>query len=507
MKKSIGILLLGMLYAAIFSCSEKGGGNPLTGNGIELSLDDAWISNMNDIDGDGYYSSASISWEITSDGTIDLVAYISYRTSTSSGSYSSYKSGSFSISEGSSIWFLPLGDSGYELTNGCYDFLIEIYEAGDTETLLLSVSATDDPSLNDFCMETPAEEFVLALSVSDAWINNTNDPDGDGYNSAGRINWSIVTNSAINVVFRLSIRDAASSGSYTEYKVSSTFSTTSQDWFWGIGDAGYELANGGYDFLIEVLDANNQSTVLGLISADQDADINDVTMELPSQEMWEIILNNTTYTTMEITVGAFGTQSVLPGGNYYYTANSDPGTITVSASTSGTFSNGGVIGIELFWNFNITPGAYYETDLVVNSDYFMLYYRNNSGGDLSGVYVNYGTNDQTFDNVFLPSDNVNYRIGYYRALTGNEIRTYFADQSGAYWFSIEGTHYFYGDPDSDGNNYIVEIYLAPATQNMSQGFDEHWNKSKIQLGQMLQPAAKINTVNRKYINPHYGTSK
>lgn len=622
------ILLLGFMSSLIYTCSEKSS-NPLRG-GVEINFTNVSISNMNDVDGDGYYSSARVNWQITSDGEADLIAYLSYRSSSSGGNYTPYKEGSFSVIEGSSSGFLALGGSGFELNMDCYDFQLEIFDAGDMDdalatiasgdlvefcmetadddfllalsisdswitgtsdpdgdgyysaatlnwtvssnaaiamtgriklrdaastgsyvlykevtfsvtssgssswstaignegfrlphgcydislelydsndlnTILAQVSADNDNSLNDLCMEDPAEE--VSISISDAWIDNLTDIDGDGYNSAARINWSIVTNVTVDVVFRLSIREASSTGSYSEYKVSSTLSTSSQDWFWNVGDAGNELSNGSYDFLIELLDPNNLNSVYAERSADADGDINNVNMEYPNQEMWELVLNNTTYTPMSITAGVYGTQVVNPGGSYYYAFTSNPGEINITANTSGTYSDGGVIGIELFWNFNITPGAYYETDLVLNSDWFFLYYQNNGGVEISPIYVNYGTADETVDNVLLPSNNIVYSIGYYRALSLNNIRAYWYDGSGTYWNSNEGTNFFYNDPDADGYNYSTQITVNAKRKQAIVQKDENWLASDSYEGKKLKEAKIINTKKRKYINPYFGTAK
>ena len=66
------ILLLGFMSSLIYTCSEKSS-NPLRG-GVEINFTNVSISNMNDVDGDGYYSSARVNWQITSDGEADLIA-------------------------------------------------------------------------------------------------------------------------------------------------------------------------------------------------------------------------------------------------------------------------------------------------------------------------------------------------------------------------------------------------------------------------------------------------
>lgn len=150
----------------------------------------------------------------------------------------------------------------------------------------------------------------------------------------------------------------------------------------------------------------------------------------------QLTFNNTVFTPITITVNGYGTRVIQPSQNTTYVIPQTDITYTYSASTMGTTDVGSQIGLELIWeDTNNISGSTYTINLVVSSNYFYIYMQNNGAHSLSPLYVNYGTSNQTMDNVMFPANGVKYNVGYYRALSNGVVRAYWtnAPSSYSYW--------------------------------------------------------------------------
>jgi len=136
-----------------------------------------------------------------------------------------------------------------------------------------------------------------------------------------------------------------------------------------------------------------------------------------------ITYTNDTYTPISIT--ANGSTQTIPVGSYVSYTGTTGTSITITASTSGKTSGGAVIGTIRSWtSTNTFPASgTLNIDLDVSADIFYLEIQNNDPTyAVQGVYVNYGSPYQTFDNNFsIPNNGSIYGVGYYQAITSNEI--------------------------------------------------------------------------------------
>ena len=77
-------------------------------------------------------------------------------------------------------------------------------------------------------------------------------------------------------------------------------------------------------------------------------------------------------------------------------------------------------------------GSMLTIDLDLSLEYFYLYITNNGTHDLSPLYVNYGSTDQTVDYILMKADGKKYRVGYYRNNPGVKIRAYWSDDPSSF---------------------------------------------------------------------------
>lgn len=103
--------------------------------------------------------------------------------------------------------------------------------------------------------------------------------------------------------------------------------------------------------------------------------------------------------------------------------------VTFSKTTSGT-QVGGKITWSLSYAFPSNGNV--NIDLNVPKDYFFLFVTNTSSQTINKVFVNFGLQSQTLDNLSLPGNSIKYSVGYYRAWNNSNAR--FETGDGAlYW--------------------------------------------------------------------------
>lgn len=149
---------------------------------------------------------------------------------------------------------------------------------------------------------------------------------------------------------------------------------------------------------------------------------------------------NPTYT--DITVTLNSQTKEIPVGDYVEFSGVEGSSKYFSAYTYGKTTGGTQVGLKLEWGGTLTLSGGTQTNtLDVSDDYFFLYVTNNSSYVLQTVYVNYGLNSQTVDNVVLNNTGTRYRIGYYKAWTNSNVRIYLKDQPSSYYHWEYGTHF------------------------------------------------------------------
>lgn len=136
-----------------------------------------------------------------------------------------------------------------------------------------------------------------------------------------------------------------------------------------------------------------------------------------------VAFKNNVFTPVNITYN--GTSKVVqPGETASFAAV--PGTSgSFSAETSGKTNQGTQVGELVTWTYQgVFPSAGTTTTVQLNlaPQMFFLHLVNSSVRKITKIYVNYGLQSQTVDNLTVPNDGQKYRIGYYRAWTNSNLR-------------------------------------------------------------------------------------
>jgi hypothetical protein len=137
-----------------------------------------------------------------------------------------------------------------------------------------------------------------------------------------------------------------------------------------------------------------------------------------------ITFTNPAYTPIDITFNGH-TKTAPVGGNAVFSGSANSSG-TGTASTSGKTTSGTQVGLLLTWNnFTMTfpaAGTNLNSPLNVGSEFFFLKMKNSSSYSLQKVYVNYGLQAQSVDNITIPNDGAVYNLGYYKAYTNSNVR-------------------------------------------------------------------------------------
>lgn len=139
--------------------------------------------------------------------------------------------------------------------------------------------------------------------------------------------------------------------------------------------------------------------------------------------VYSVSFFNPTYSVIDINVPGVGAQQipVLDRVNYIFPSN--PGNIFYSASTSGETVNFQQLGLTMEWQENINLSS--ETspifDLNIGPDFFFLSAANYGSHDLDNWSINWDTDYQFDENVYIPNDGYEYYFGYYDALENSNV--------------------------------------------------------------------------------------
>lgn len=177
--------------------------------------------------------------------------------------------------------------------------------------------------------------------------------------------------------------------------------------------------------------------------------------------------NNPLFTDIDVTVD-YDTKTMSPDG-YVRFAKIGSTSVDYTAETSGKTTGGTVVGEVLSWDNTVDLTSYSSYNLITYT-YIFLYVTNSCGYSLNPFYVNYASDDQTMDNIVIPSDGVQYRTGYYYANYGMEVRAYYQYDSN-YWV------YWYIYTDSSSNQWRNLTYYGKSELGHSE------NKLDISVGE------------------------
>ena len=146
---------------------------------------------------------------------------------------------------------------------------------------------------------------------------------------------------------------------------------------------------------------------------------------------------NNTYTTVYIEL--LGIEKAVNSGEAVTFFDLDGSSVAYYAYTSGQTSTGTQIGLSLGWEYTLSlPGGELEVELDISSDFFFLRIANNGTHVLSPLEVYHGSAEPHTENIRIPTDGVQYRIGYYNAVASAEVIGYFEDdpETWVYWDNL-----------------------------------------------------------------------
>jgi len=145
----------------------------------------------------------------------------------------------------------------------------------------------------------------------------------------------------------------------------------------------------------------------------------------------DITFNNPVFSNIIVALNG-SVQTVPPGGSVTYNAVSGK-SATISGYTYGEPTPGHQAGLKMTWNSTLTlTGGTVSVNLNVPSDYFFLYITDSGVHNLTGLTVNYGLSDQTFDSLVIDANSVKYGVGYYKAHSNTTLRMTVQDQPNIY---------------------------------------------------------------------------
>jgi hypothetical protein len=152
----------------------------------------------------------------------------------------------------------------------------------------------------------------------------------------------------------------------------------------------------------------------------------------------QITFNNPTYTPITINVSGFASRSIPAGGSTTYQVSGS--SVTFTASTSGSYSDGSPMALTMNWSGTVTlSGSVTNYTLNVGTQYFFMYLSNNTGYTMNSIYSNYGNSSyQVIVSASIPSNNVKYNMGYHHALYNTQVRAFV---TGGYYYWTNGVHF------------------------------------------------------------------
>jgi PKD domain len=136
---------------------------------------------------------------------------------------------------------------------------------------------------------------------------------------------------------------------------------------------------------------------------------------------------NKTFTPITIVING-QTQTIPVGGEVTLSGKPDAAAVG-SAYTSGATSSGTQVGLKISWTINDTFNDSFA-DLNVSGSFWFLKIINSSSRQVTKVFVNYGLQSQSIDNISIPNDGKTYNIGYYQSFSNSNVRL---EATGAVW--------------------------------------------------------------------------
>ena len=443
-----------------------------------LSIKDVWISDIQDADQDGFVSSYHLNFDLdVSNGSMNVFVWLGFQVhddaDTAQSYYPYFESVNFTV-EGtgeSDAQYIEIGPSNIELPQGAYDFLLIVFDGSEEDKRLAEVSDSDDDDMLNIPIESSATD--IGIYIFDAFFESLTDEDGDGFASEVTLWVDVDEEGTSGSDVRLALYEKASGpGSYNFLGLTDPFTVT--------GDAETDIAgidldgfpHGDYDFMVELI-FNNSLFLEDVKEASNWPDLANIPLELPAEDQpqFTITFNNLVYTDIEVSVSGYGTKTAAVNGSAVFNLPGNPGSFTYYAETAGYTSGDTRIGELVVWGDtkDVSGVASATYNLNVSSTLFFIRIQNSGTYSFWPLYVNYGTVAQTIDYITIPNSGLLYRIGYYQANPGLQIRAYLDDGT--------GTSYV---PWTEGVNFtlpftlnqFVNLIWSPAGKSVVQ-IDKH----------------------------------
>jgi hypothetical protein len=173
MKKIISFFIIVIIASVFNCCSQKvsvGSEDDPT-----VTIKNIWFSNYIDKDNDGYSSYARLNLDLdTNTDDFSIIVKISVRphSNISSDPYDIYfQSAPFTINgetTGDAV-YTDIGGSNAELTEGHYDFLVQVYSASDLSEIMAEVSAATHIDINAIKFENSYQD------LTEMWLSYIDD--------------------------------------------------------------------------------------------------------------------------------------------------------------------------------------------------------------------------------------------------------------------------------------------------------------------------------------------
>ena len=299
------------------------------------------------------------------------------------------------------------------------------------------------------CEETLTSTSKTTYEVGAVSFSDAVDQNGNGYASTMKFSFDIdISSGSEDVYVVISVRehDASNNSTYTTYFTSTSFTINgdaSEDAkYITLGDPDIaELPHNGYDILIQVYKADDETDVIAEASMSKFSDMGNVLMETAAEDSpVRVQFNNKVFTDISITINSTETRVIPPQDSVTFNfTNGNPGTITVYAETYGKTSQGQQLGEKVTWNANVDVSGKDFMKINLNlADVMFFMYMKNTGSqgsiDWNPIYVNYGSDVEKSENIIIPADGNTYRVGYYNYLSGSSAVL-------AHWSGYDDSYY------------------------------------------------------------------
>jgi hypothetical protein len=245
-----------------------------------------------DNDNDGYASYARLNFDLNvSRGNLNVFVKVGVRVTDpldTATYYLYFQSDAFTITGATTddAVYISVGSTNTELPQGSFDFVIQVFGESN-QKLLAQLSPTNDDNLENVLTAVNFEKSSTdaGLVIYDAYWSNKVDNDGDGYASQANLVVDVDVNAGntSSAILAIYAKDYSSS-TYNLLATSEAFPVTANSSGDAVSFPVINFSHNLYDFKIEVY-YDGGYYVEDSIDPSSDADLNDVQLELPAEDV------------------------------------------------------------------------------------------------------------------------------------------------------------------------------------------------------------------------------